>query len=415
MRRNLLVWSAALAATGCAGTEGGGAAPVARDSAGITIVENTGPAWGQGQEWKVGDSVLLDISGTDIDSAVGPAVLSDGRVAIGVAGSREIRIYDASGTLASKLGRQGGGPGEFTNISGLWVGPGDSLLVLDVFVRRLSVIDPSGVYQRSFSLGGASGALMPTDGKVDMAIPLGWMGDGTIAGMTLSFAINSTRQGKYRDTVSALRYEPGGAARDTITRFPGIEMQQVTMSFNGQTFSAPNAVLLGKVTMTTAEGDRFYVAQNNTWEVEVRESDGALLRVIRLPKQPAPLTPEMVEIHRKEALEALGSNAMMRSVPEALKKQITASVEQAVYPETLPFIDGIIIDPARNIWVSEVQSPGTEVRVLAVFDSAGAFQGRVAMPARFRPTVVGADRIYGVWLDPDDVQHVRAYRLQKGS
>jgi hypothetical protein len=256
---------------------------------------------------------------------------------------------------------------------------------------------------------------MPTDGKVEMALPLGWLGDGSIAGMTLSFAINSTRQGKYRDSVSALLYDAGGVARDTITRFPGVEMQQVAMTFNGQSFSAPTAVLLGKVTMTTADRDRFYVAQNDRWEVEIRKPDGTLLRLIRLPKQAMALTPDMVEIHRKETLQALESNQMLRAMPEALKKQMLSTVEQAVYPETLPFIDGIIIDPARNIWVSEVQPPGVEVRVLAVFDSAGAFQGRVSMPQRFRPTVVGADRIYGIWLDPDDIQHVRAYRLQKGS
>jgi hypothetical protein len=410
-----MVWIVALAVTACGGKEGGGAAPVTRDSAGITIVDNSAPAWAEGQGWTVSDSILLDISGADIDSALGPVPLANGGVAIGVAGTREIRTYDASGNLLTKVGRQGSGPGEFLNLSGLWVGPGDSLLVLDVFVRRLSVIDPAGVYQRSFSLGGAGGSLMPVDGKVEMALPIGWLGDGTIPGMALTFAINSNRQGKYRDSVSALLYDAGGAMRDTITRFPGIEMQQMPMNVSGQSFSAPIAVLLGKVTMTTADRDRFYVAQNNAWEVEVRTPDGTLLKLIRLPKQAVALTPEMVETHRKEALEVLESNQMLRSMPEAIKKQMLATIEQAVYPETLPFIDGILIDPARNIWVSEVQPPGIETRVYAVFDSAGAFQGRVSMPNRFRASAIGADVVYGVWLDPDDVQHVRTYRLRKGS
>ena len=40
------------------GGDGGGAA-VTRDSAGISIVENTGPAWTAGQEWTVIDSAVI--------------------------------------------------------------------------------------------------------------------------------------------------------------------------------------------------------------------------------------------------------------------------------------------------------------------------------------------------------------------
>ena len=414
------LWTIGLVALGAAACGGGGdagAPSVTRDSAGITIVENGAPTWAAGQEWTVTDSVLVDVSG-DIDSIVGPALLSGGRIALGVAGSREIRIYDAAGNLLSKVGREGSGPGEFQNLGGLWVGPGDSLLVSDLLVRRLSVIDPAGAYQRSFSLGGASGAPMPVGGKVDFAVPQGWLGDGSISGIVFTFAINSTRQGKYRDTIVAARYGPDGTARDTIARFPGIEMIQLPMNVGGQSFSAPSAVPLGRVTITAASGDRFYLAQNDTWEVEVRQADGKLLRLIRIPRQGMALTPELVATHRKMLLEALESNRFLRQMPEPVKSQMMTQmkngVEQAVYPETLPFIEALLIDPAGNIWVREVQPPGVETGVFTVLNPDGTLLGKVTTPARFSGAAVGNDAIYGVWRDEDDVQHLRAYRLRKG-
>ena len=150
--RGILLLGAVLAVAACGvGGDGGGAA-VTRDSAGVAIVENTRPVWREDEGWRVLDSVMVDLSG-DIDSVLGPVPLSKGGFAFGVAGSHQIRVYDAAGTLLNSSGRRGGGPGEYQMFGGIWAGPGDSILVLDVVLRRLSVIDPYGAYQRFLTLG----------------------------------------------------------------------------------------------------------------------------------------------------------------------------------------------------------------------------------------------------------------------
>ena len=47
-------------------------------------------------------------------------------------------------------------------------------------------------------------------------------------------------------------------------------------------------------------------------------------------------------------------------------------------------------------------------------DSAGRLLGRVTLPPSFRLTAIGSDRVYGVWKDEEDVEHVRVYPLRKG-
>jgi hypothetical protein len=408
--RNAVV--VALIAAACGGQERGGAAPVTRDSAGVTIVENTGPQWPAGNDWRVADSAVVDISG-DLDSVIGPVALSGRRLAIGAAGSQQIRIYDFTGTLLHSVGRSGAGPGEFQMMAGIWAGPGDSILVLDLLVRRLSVIDSAGVFQRTFSMGSAPGAgFVGFGGRVELAFPQGWMADGTVAGVTMSFAINQDRKGVFRDTVSAVRYASDGSARDTIARYPGVEMEQMTITIGPQTMSTPQPVPLGKSSVAAAWGDRFYLARNNSWEVEVRGLDGKVLRLIRVSTAPVPLTPELVATHRKELIEQMEGIPMLKSMP-AIKSQMVTRIEQASYPATLPFITGLQVDPEGNIWVQEAQPPGIEAGVFAVLDSTGALLGRVTMPDRFRATTITADAVYGVWRDEDDLPHVRVYPLRK--
>src|SRR5688572_205199 len=410
--RGLLLPGAVLAVAACGGGGDDGGAPVTRDSAGIAIVENTGAAWTRGQEWKV-DSVILDIGG-DVDSVSGPVRLGDGRLVIANAGTHEVRVYDASGAQLHASGRAGDGPGEYRMLAGIWRGPGDSILVSDFLARRVSVLDRDAKFARSFSLGGNTGGLMPVGGRIEFAVPQGWFADGSVVGVTMGFTLNQVRQGPYRDTVSALRYGPDGAVRDTIARFPGAETEQMTISMGGQSFSAPMPVPLGRQSVTAAQGDRFYVAQNDTWEIEVRSLDGTLVRLIRIKAGPMPLTPDDIEAHRKDQLEQMEAMPAMRSMAPAFKTQLTARIEQAKYPATLPFLSSLLIDSEGHLWAQEVPPPRIKRTTYAVFDESGRLLGRVTMPADFRLASVGADAVYGVWKDADDLEHVRAYRLRKG-
>jgi hypothetical protein len=424
-KRRFVVHTAAVGcaigmASGCRTAGGGGGSATTRDSAGIAIVENSGPAWASSAGWKVVDTPLVDIGGksgdaaSDVDRVSGPVVMSDGRLAIANAGTNEIRIYDAKGAHLRTSGRAGSGPGEFQNIAGIWLGPGDSLLVSDILVRRLTVLDRDGNVGRSLSLGGASGQMLPVNGKIDFAIPSGWFADGSVVGVSQSFSLTQKRDGIYRDSVTMLRYGPDGTIRDTLGRFPGVEMEQMILSFNGQSFPAPTPVPLGRQSNSLVHGDRLYLAQNNAWEIEVRGLDGTLRSLIRAKVQSVPITPADADANRKEQLEQIAGQPMMRNVPDALKKQMTDRIEQAKYPAMLPFFGTLLADGVGNLWAQEISRPGDSVQRFAVIDSTGRFLGRVMMPANFRLASVGANAVYGVWKDADDVEHVRVYPLKKG-
>lgn len=86
-----------------------------------------------------------------------------------------------------------------------------------------------------------------------------------------------------------------------------------------------------------------------------------------------------------------------------------------VYPERLPSASELMSDTAGNVWVRPFVTPSAEEEApsFMVFDPEGRRLGRVAFPPRFEPRAITADRVYGVWTDELDVEHVRVYEPRK--
>ena len=403
---------------GCSREPVSGAA-VTRDSSGIRIVENAGPAWRAGAGWTVSDTPLVDIGGKsgdpayELDQVRGPIRLQDGRIVLANAATSEIRFYDGTGKHLRSVGRKGTGPGEFQSIASLWPGAGDSLLVGDALLRRITVLDHDGNFGRLLTLGNQEGALAPIGGRVELAIPLGLFSDGSIAGMLQAIMINQPREGVYRDSVTLLHYGPDGSLRDTLGRLPGAEMSQLSLTVQGRAFSAPTPVPLGKQTMIALSGDRLYVAQNNAWEIEIRDARGALRTLGRAPRQPVKLTPSDITAHRKEQREAMEAQPMFRNIPEPIKTQLLSQFDQVKYPATLAFFGPLFPDPSGSVWAQEAASPSGKVIRFAIMDSTGRWLGTVKLPESFRMSFVAGDAVYGVWKDADEVEHARGYRLSK--
>lgn len=427
-RRNRLFsprpWCLAVALgglVGCGGNArdgGGGGTASMRDSAGVALVENHGTAWAADRAWTVADAPSLDVGGTgdpvyELGRVVGALRLRDGRLVVANAATSDIRFFDPQGKHLDTKGRQGTGPGEYQAIAGLWLGANDSLLVADVAAQRLTILDDQGELARSFSLGGRSGFQVPTNGRMSIAFPVGWFADGSVLGMEQGFRINDGREGRYRDTVTLVRYGPDGAAGDTIARAPGVEMEQIPLTFGGRTTAAPSPVPLGRSTVVAVAGDRAYLGENDAWRIEVRGADGRLRRIVRTDARPTPVTPADQEADRQQRLEQLSATPQFRSLPAEIKTQFEARIRNARYPETLPFLGAMLPAADGNLWIEEVVGPSQEQRRYAVLDSSGVLLGRVTMPADFRPTFVDGGAVVGVWTDPDDVEHVRIYLIRK--
>lgn len=384
---------------------------VVRDSSGVQIVEYAGlPA-----VRAITSAPVVDIGGNeqepeyDIGPVTGAVLLADGRIVVANQGTSEVRFYDSTGTWLASSGRTGDGPGEYRALFGVWVGAGDSLLAFDFTRQSLSVLSPGGEFVRLITIGSRSLGEAATTGRFTFAQPTGVLGDGSILATQQITAITQAQQGISRDTRSLLRFAPDGSLLDTVAVVPGPETEYLPLTVDGRTMNVPTPVPFGRNTVVAAGSSEVFVARNDGFEVEVREGDGSLRRLIRVQGDPVPVTDAEAEIHRESQREQMQTSALDR-LPAAMKESFLDRIDKAKYPATYPWIEAIIPGGDGTIWVQSIQRPGTDVREYVVFDSTGALVDRLQMPAGVRIMAVDLPRVLGLWKDEDDVEHLRVYQ-----
>jgi hypothetical protein len=205
------------ATTACVSADGDESRVTHRDSAGVAIIENRAPAWSGTRAWRLAATPEVVIGGTgvapeyDLFQANSAVRLPDGRIMIANSGSSELRFYDAEGRHHESVGRKGGGPGEFENLG--WVARygSDSLLAWDSRLRRLSVFDLDGRFQRSDLV----------ENTTYLAEAL--LADGTLLARAMRRG-PAPKDGSRRDTIEYVRFAVTGALLA-----PSLPIDQVVM------------------------------------------------------------------------------------------------------------------------------------------------------------------------------------------
>jgi hypothetical protein len=386
--------AAVTAACGGAADSSAGAASVARDSAGVRVVDNLRSEWGEDEGWVVGEPQLT-IGGDpddDLFSVADAIVLPDGRVAVAVAGTSEVRIYRRDGSLEHAWGGPGDGPEEFRLMARMGRAGGDTLWVHDYGHSRITWLSPDDGFLGALTLAPPLSAGMVTGRRSDGSFVLGQMWGTPPAGTTLS-------EGLARDPAAYVAYGPDGTPRDTLTLEPGrevmhrLEGERMTMGSVPFAHRASDALL----------GDDLVVGDQITRSFHI-QGLGGTASVVRW-------TGPSLEIGDDEVREWI--NQAVADAPEAERTSVRAWYTDLPTPDTKPAYGRFLPDTTGALWVAEYAARGEPTR-WDVFDPQGRWRGPVAMPAGFRLLEIGTDEVVGVVRDDLDVERVEVRALLRG-
>ena len=98
---------------------------------------------------------------------------------------------------------------------------------------------------------------------------------------------------------------------------------------------------------------------------------------------------------------------------EQAKTEWRKNEEDARFAEVFPFYERLLVGKEGSLWVELARRAEDEGRRYVVYDSTGRAVATVQSVERVRPYEVGPDRIIGLWRDPDEVNHVRVYRVRR--
>ncbi len=369
-----------------------------RDSAGVRIVESTVGMWQEGDAWTVAPTPRVDIGGVEGDPTqqlfgVGDAHrLPDGRIVVANYGSQELLFYDPDGAHLLTAGGRGGGPGEFQAMGGIEVWH-DSLVVTNRQPPTLAFYDLGGRFVRS---------------RRYQSPPVGLFADGTVLAAQTNF-LEDPKDGMIRPPSVLLRFSNDGESVDTLRTVGGNERY---MTFSGQSISVMR-LPFGRATWTLVRGNRFYVADNDRYEIGVYGSDGTLHASIRKSLENLVATEADMERFIEIRLRGAGDDERRRRAAQAFRDVPMPETFPAFGWNTTSRTAPVLIDDTDHLWVLEYNRPGDEEYRWSVFDPEGRLLGEVVFPVVLEPMHIGDDFVLGEWRDEFDVEHVRLYDLIK--
>jgi hypothetical protein len=357
----------------------------------------------------------IDVFPEPFSRVVGIRALSDGRVLIadGVEKYVSFISFD-SGTLET-IGREGEGPGEYSQPSGLYPFPDNGTLLADIGNMRLTRIDRAGHLSDSWPMmrqdAGAPTFIRPggTDSKGRVyfsSAGLVMRGPGAPAAPS--------------DSIPLMRFDPAAQSFDTVATLyqdmtpSGGRGGTMKVAGGGSftvagTFPRPYAPRDGWA--VTPEG-RVAVVRSVGYRLDWYDPTGKQTVGPTTPYDPVQVTTaeknawadRMAQASMSFRMAGRGSQTMRMQRPDP------AEVE---FPEFMPPFDaeGVLVTPdGGEVWV-RLNQPSSERRPLFdVFDARGAKIKRVRFPAGREVVGFGLDVVYVVSIDEDDLQWLERYR-----
>jgi hypothetical protein len=362
---------------------------VRTDSAGVSLVESLEPGWGAQPRWQVDPAPILDLA----RSGAGPdhefyrvrdaTRLPNGSLAVVNEGSAEVRFYSQAGAFHGSVGGKGDGPGEFQRPISVERYRGDSLVVFDYWGRRATVLDPVHQVARTATFA------TPFTHELH-ALP-----DGRFILSVNSLLTRDASVGRVRVPQPLLLVSAEGVEHDTITVVPGLE----EFVFEEGSGIPP----LGRTGSAVVVPDGVATSDGEGVVVRVYALGGALRRILRVPGHPLD-APASVRDSIRKALEGSEGPDFIRAAALEMSKAV---------PARFPGISDLIVDSEGYLWAAEYhpRQVSGQPRGWLVFDSGGAWEGRVTLPADFDAFEIGPDYVLGRQRDALDVETVQLLRL----
>lgn len=371
-----------------------------RDSAGVEIVHNAdlGPARAT---WQLSQRPLLTFGRQNAGDpagmfrVVGAQRLRDGRVVIANSGTNELKLYASDGRFLKAVGGSGSGPGEFRELTQIFLLPPDSILVYDASLERLSVFDSRGRYTRSFRF----------DSSIDpIVFPAGVLPNGDLLALNASHMVALANEGVNVDSALIIRFDRDGALVQQMGRFAQ-NWRYRKRSGDLQTVLPIPLSPRGQL-LISREG--YCHTTGETFSLRCYDLDGVPHRIIDLDYELIPTTEAMVEKHFEE---------QWRNAPENRRRAIMRLRQELPIPDHLPAIASASVDAAGNFWLQEYPDIGAPVThaLWRIFSPNGRLISQIEMPRRFAPFEIGVDFVIGAWRDDLDVEYVGVYCLSKAT
>lgn len=323
--------------------------------------------------------------------------------------ARRLFLFDSSGNLVRRIGRQGSGPGEFSQGNGIVTLSDTGIAFLDSQNARVSFFSANGDFRTSFTVPSgfstSNGLITDKSGTLYLRRP-----------------VTPSREGEILGRMGLVRLNADGSFADSLLP---VDMQvqretYVAVSENGNSRSATSSSFAPNYFWDWHPDGFFVTAHGGRYEI-ILERKGAKPVVIRRTAVPVPILSE----ERNAEKESITWN-MRRTQPNW-------AWNGPEIPETKAPLGGILAARDGNIWV-RVPTPSERIpdselapqrengppvnrfrssHTYEVFSSDGRFLGRVPLPPKTSLMQADGEYLWGIMRDADEIPSIVRFRLSR--
>jgi len=384
---------------------------IVSDSVGVEVVWPK-PDFDAAPRWQTGLDPSLEIGagadegteGEDLFRVVGAVSLGDGGLVVANRGTRELLVYDGTGGFLRSLGGEGEGPGEFRDITFLARLPGDTILVHDRSLLRLSLFHPGTGFLRTLRFPGPEAApFQIVGGVLSRRAVVSW---SLMKEPPQTPGIHTTIE-----TVGV--FEMGSGAYTAMallnTMEEGLGMNRGRLMRTFPPYARKSDVVAGR--------ENVYILQStNDRSIEVYDTSGDLARVLRIDVPRVEVDSRTMDAWIEDFIEdaAEGSD----DIGESLRR----SFEDTPTPDSIPLIRSLVTDTDGNVCAERYPEAFGGPPVFWCFSPDGLLLRVIALreapsrglhPFHDAQLEIGEDFVLGVWEDELGREYVRRYPLSQ--
>lgn len=382
--------------------------PAVHDSAGVKIYEHSADALERASLFTIDSVPLYRYAGSiedtarDVSSLTDFNFVSDGRLVAFDQGRGALVVLGPDGTI-HRFGRHGAGPLELGDYPDIVVTQRDTILLSDRANNRFVLASPDSGLLRSITLAGVEG--------LSSYNVLGQAGNGLLLLSQARFEFKPGElSGVVRPGFAYATWRPDGPPPVERFRYPFRLMETGTVDLgNGKSGQSLRTLALTDSPVVLADGNGFVATPATKWQIEWRDTTGALRSIIRMPWRR-----QVVDRVMWQRYVTFVSKRLIDARPGRDADSTRRALEERGHADSLPAIDALGLSPNGTRWMIDAAAPGDSAWALTALDRVGRILGRYRSDSGPRPWAYGDGELLFRTEDDNGIATLTVRRVRFG-
>lgn len=350
-------------------------------------------------------------------TVAGVRELPGGKAIIADRQEKTIALADFGANAITKIGRTGGGPGEFQMPFGVFAGPGASSLVPDPLANKAHVIEGGKITKTHLGPDGSHGVFLQVRGTDRL-------GRIYYEGMPAF-----SESGVGSDSVPILRWNPATKKVDTMAMLRAAAVPRLDRTGpSSGSISMRVAPFQIRDSWVPLPDGRIAIARQAPYRIDIVEAPRRIRAGAPVSYTPIKVTQADKDAMKKQLTQGGNRPQVMaiggarasgggapggNAVPSGTTFNASAEVADEDWPAVKPAFNGSAaaqVTPEGEIWVLRTRAAGDPAPSYDIFDTAGRLTGRATLKPSSAVVGFGAGVVYVARQDKeDDLRYLEKY------